>query len=228
MSASVIRAMLPFLYVGSLGYYNDSADRDYVRARELMKKNGRWMQTDPLWPAEAPYRYVGCSPLAHIDPSGLKCQAPNPCSDLKGAQGACIALLCSFKTVDDMIKYLKKAINIDPKDFQGIEKLVRSLWGKKFSPEECCKKATGAPGFGSMEWLIKLLCTNSWFWGKSRPGLPVPRNILAELASEGTRKKMPSAMLAASSNFQKMARSIDCVGYAKRPVTELDYHENSM
>ncbi|MCZ7580242.1 MAG: hypothetical protein M5U21_05415 [Fimbriimonadaceae bacterium] len=166
MSASVIRAMLPFLYVGSLGYYNDSADRDYVRARELMKKNGRWMQTDPLWPAEAPYRYVGCSPLAHIDPSGLKCQAPNPCSDLKGAQGACIALLCSFKTVDDMIKYLKKAINIDPKDFQGIEKLVRSLWGKKFSPEECCKKATGAPGFGSMEWLIKLLCTNSWFWGE--------------------------------------------------------------
>jgi len=71
MSASVIRAMLPFLYVGSLGYYNDSADRDYVRARELMKKTGRWLQVDPLWPGERTFGYCESNPTSHTDELGL-------------------------------------------------------------------------------------------------------------------------------------------------------------
>lgn len=60
----------PFRFVAAYGYNTDSADRDYVRARELMKKLGRWMQTDPYWPHEPAFDYVGCSPLSSVDPSG--------------------------------------------------------------------------------------------------------------------------------------------------------------
>ncbi|KAA0239718.1 MAG: RHS repeat protein [Armatimonadetes bacterium] len=70
ISASVIRAMLPFHYVGSLGYYNDSADRDYVRARELMKKLGTWMQLDAFWPEERGYQYGRLRPTVLRDRSG--------------------------------------------------------------------------------------------------------------------------------------------------------------
>lgn len=71
MLLSVVQPSFPFLFVGSLGYYYDSSDRDYVRARELMKKLGRWMQTDPLWPGETAYGYVGQSPMMFADGSGL-------------------------------------------------------------------------------------------------------------------------------------------------------------
>ncbi|GIK32360.1 MAG: RHS repeat protein [Armatimonadetes bacterium] len=70
ISASVIRAMLPFHYVGSLGYYHDSADRDYVRARELMKKLGTWMQLDAFWPEERGYQYGRLRPTVLRDRSG--------------------------------------------------------------------------------------------------------------------------------------------------------------
>ncbi|RIJ98683.1 MAG: hypothetical protein DCC46_10475, partial [Armatimonadetes bacterium] len=58
---------IPFIYVAAYGYYYDSIDRDYVRARELMKKTGRWMQTDPLWPGETAYQYVGDEPISFTD-----------------------------------------------------------------------------------------------------------------------------------------------------------------
>ncbi|WKZ81205.1 MAG: hypothetical protein QY327_04710 [Fimbriimonadaceae bacterium] len=61
----------PFLYVAAYGYYYDSIDRDYVRARELYKKLGRWMQTDPLWPIEGPYLYCDGDPVSRLDPTGL-------------------------------------------------------------------------------------------------------------------------------------------------------------
>jgi len=61
---------IPFIYVAAYGYYYDSIDRDYVRARELMKKNGRWMQTDPLWPGERAYMYCSCQPISKVDPTG--------------------------------------------------------------------------------------------------------------------------------------------------------------
>jgi RHS repeat-associated protein len=60
----------PFQYVGSLGYYTDSVDRDYVRARELYKSIGRWMQTDPLWPEQPAYFYASGRPIGVTDPSG--------------------------------------------------------------------------------------------------------------------------------------------------------------
>ncbi|RIJ98693.1 MAG: hypothetical protein DCC46_10525 [Armatimonadetes bacterium] len=72
MLLSVVQPSFPFLFVGSLGYYYDSADRDYVRARELMKKTGRWMQTDPLWPEEPAFGYCLGTPVTFVDPSGLQ------------------------------------------------------------------------------------------------------------------------------------------------------------
>ncbi|GIK32353.1 MAG: hypothetical protein HND43_07205 [Armatimonadetes bacterium] len=57
MLLSVVQPSFPFLFVGSLGYYYDSSDRDYVRARELMKKLGRWMQTDALSPSARAYHF---------------------------------------------------------------------------------------------------------------------------------------------------------------------------
>ncbi|BBO22426.1 MAG: hypothetical protein AMXMBFR19_22140 [Chthonomonadaceae bacterium] len=64
----------PFVYIAAYGYYYDSIDRDYVRARELYKKLGRWMQTDPLWPEERTFGYAGQKPVIEIDPSGLASQ----------------------------------------------------------------------------------------------------------------------------------------------------------
>src|SRR2546423_3059373 len=37
----------PFQFVGTLGYYRDSASRTYVRARTLRTDQGRWMTEDP-------------------------------------------------------------------------------------------------------------------------------------------------------------------------------------
>ena len=62
----------PWVYIGASGYCRDAADRDYVRARELYKTLGRWMQVDPLWPKKvsSPYRYP--KPNNTVDPSGLQ------------------------------------------------------------------------------------------------------------------------------------------------------------
>src|SRR5438477_5904938 len=38
----------PFQYVGTGGYYHDSAARNYVRARVLDVQRGRWLTIDPL------------------------------------------------------------------------------------------------------------------------------------------------------------------------------------
>ncbi|GIK32355.1 MAG: hypothetical protein D8M22_07190 [Armatimonadetes bacterium] len=71
MLPSPFKASFPFLFVGSLGYYHDSESRDYVRARELMKSTGRWMQVDPLWPEERAFEYANSSPNTRTDPFGL-------------------------------------------------------------------------------------------------------------------------------------------------------------
>lgn len=61
---------IPFRYIAAWGYFFDTNDRDYVRARELEKRLGRWMQTDPLWPGERAFGYVGGSPIQFVDPTG--------------------------------------------------------------------------------------------------------------------------------------------------------------
>ena len=65
-------ATTPFVFVAAYGYYTDSSSRDYVRARELMKSIGRWMQVDPYWPHEMAYSTVGGNPATWSDPSGLQ------------------------------------------------------------------------------------------------------------------------------------------------------------
>ncbi|GIK32358.1 MAG: hypothetical protein HND43_07235 [Armatimonadetes bacterium] len=61
---------IPFVYVGASGYYTDGPERDYIRAREVLKKLGRWMQTDALWPEEIAYRYASANPTSKLDPAG--------------------------------------------------------------------------------------------------------------------------------------------------------------
>src|SRR5258708_941623 len=38
----------PLQYVGTAGYYRDSASRTYVRARMLNTQQGRWLTPDPI------------------------------------------------------------------------------------------------------------------------------------------------------------------------------------
>lgn len=79
---------IPFIYVAAYGYYYDSAERDYVRARELYKKLCRWMQVDPIWPNQKNYLYVAANPIALSDGAGLllqkqkKVKSAVPCCSL--------------------------------------------------------------------------------------------------------------------------------------------------
>ena len=63
----------PFRYVGTLGYYRDSATRSYVRARHLDMRAGRWTAEDPMgfdggsWNL---YQYAVSAPIAFSDPTG--------------------------------------------------------------------------------------------------------------------------------------------------------------
>ena len=69
----------PFQFVGSLGYYNDSPSKTYVRARFLDTARGRWVTQDPLGFAGGDlclYRYVANQPITLADASGqdMGCQ----------------------------------------------------------------------------------------------------------------------------------------------------------
>ena len=64
----------PFQFAGTLGYYRDSANRTYVRARTLNTAQGRWMTQDPIGFEGGDYnlyRYVENRPTVLVDPSGL-------------------------------------------------------------------------------------------------------------------------------------------------------------
>ncbi len=64
----------PFQFLGTLGYYRDSASRTYVRARTLNTAQGRWMTQDPIGFKGGDinlYRYVNNRPTVLTDPSGL-------------------------------------------------------------------------------------------------------------------------------------------------------------
>lgn len=59
-------------YVGNFGYYRDRSEIVYVRERFLASQLSRWLSLDPLFEN---YTYVLNTPVARIDPSGLKCLA---------------------------------------------------------------------------------------------------------------------------------------------------------
>ena len=61
----------PWGFGGLVGYLRDLGNLLYVRARHLRVDLGRWQTTDPLWPREQAYEYVGSVPNARSDPSGL-------------------------------------------------------------------------------------------------------------------------------------------------------------
>jgi RHS repeat-associated protein len=69
----------PFRFVGTEGYYRDSANRSYVRARYLDSEKGRWLTPDPIgydggdWNM---YRYAVGDPVGVIDASGLQTPIP--------------------------------------------------------------------------------------------------------------------------------------------------------
>ena len=63
----------PFRFVGSKGYYRESASRTYVRARHFRPNHGRWQTEDLVLDRMMPnrYPYAANSPLSRTDPSGL-------------------------------------------------------------------------------------------------------------------------------------------------------------
>lgn len=60
----------PWAFIGLHGYMADSAVLLYVRARYLMAKWARWLTSDPLWPQQSPFLYVGGMPTVFVDPQG--------------------------------------------------------------------------------------------------------------------------------------------------------------
>src|ERR1051326_2537267 len=64
----------PFQFVGTAGYYRDSASKTYVRARYLDTVKTRWLTADPiLFDADDAnfYRYVVNNAATLTDPSGF-------------------------------------------------------------------------------------------------------------------------------------------------------------
>jgi len=61
----------PFRFLGSLGYYRDSADRSYVRARGYSHGMAAWVSPDPLRVENNGYLYARASPISRSDSFGL-------------------------------------------------------------------------------------------------------------------------------------------------------------
>jgi RHS repeat-associated protein len=62
----------PFRFVGRLGYYNEpTLALQYLRARWYQPSAGRFLCRDPLGGLAGSYPYLGGSPAASADPSGL-------------------------------------------------------------------------------------------------------------------------------------------------------------
>lgn len=61
----------PLQFVGTAGYYRDSAGRNYVRARYLDALKGRWLTNDPINDVRAnQHAYCANNPSTFRDPSG--------------------------------------------------------------------------------------------------------------------------------------------------------------
>jgi RHS repeat-associated protein len=66
----------PLRYVGAYGYYRETAERYYVRARYYNSAIGRWNSRDQL-DLQPAYQYVRNRPIQDADPSGLIAQKPS-------------------------------------------------------------------------------------------------------------------------------------------------------
>ena len=70
----------PFQYVGTLGYYRDTATRNYVRARYLDVQAGRWVTQDPIGFDGGDldlFRYAKTNPITNSDRMGTQVIPPN-------------------------------------------------------------------------------------------------------------------------------------------------------
>jgi hypothetical protein len=151
-----------FTWVGSLGYFQAAGrphSEFYVRARFYSKAEGRWTTIDPLWPGESAYGYVSGRIQLFVDASGKASGSgsKNCCRD-RSVAGGCIALLCSLKSAKDAIDDLTGIKDIDSTELKPILEKIKNLWGKDYSPDDCCKSAHGSPSFGSLAWGIQKIC----------------------------------------------------------------------
>jgi RHS repeat-associated protein len=65
----------PFRFVGTKGYYRDSASKTYVRARHLDTQKSRWLTQDPIGHNTVDsnlYRYVFNRPMVLTDRIGMQ------------------------------------------------------------------------------------------------------------------------------------------------------------
>jgi RHS repeat-associated protein len=88
----------PFRFVGTAGYYRNSATRSYVRARELDVPRGRWLTRDPLPGTEAlthAYPYANARPVTLTDRNGLFPQIFNCRPEDEAALRNVIGVMCS-------------------------------------------------------------------------------------------------------------------------------------
>ncbi len=65
---------IPFHYIGAYGYYEDTSNRLYGRARYYRADLGNWITKDPLWPEDPAYAYVrGMASIALATVRGRRC-----------------------------------------------------------------------------------------------------------------------------------------------------------
>lgn len=110
----------PFKYVGTLGYYSDSATTLYVRARYYRPAQTRWMTRDPLWPAESSYVYADSMPVDHADVTGLSACWSGSCNKAGGLSGwlrcmgrclaKCFATMLGNRLLNQLLACLLAAI----------------------------------------------------------------------------------------------------------------------
>jgi RHS repeat-associated protein len=97
----------PFQFLGTTGYYQNSTNRSYVRARVLEVQLGRWLTSDPVAAqGENPYLYARANPILYSDPEGAKPQSRSSqpkcnCSSVVSAAKQLIGMDCGL---DDLNK----------------------------------------------------------------------------------------------------------------------------
>lgn len=93
--------VLPFRFVGRIGYYHDQATGlIYVRARHYDPEIARWMSRDPVSFLGGINLYSYVRPTVLTDPSGLDAK---DCIEAVGVSLACIIASCGFLTATAVV-----------------------------------------------------------------------------------------------------------------------------